>query len=342
MNFRRSFDFENAVEALSWLFRVFNPGSFGPFCDQSGTGSARRAVCPEGAVRPDSATDALFKFTQNMRVTCDAALASSIVETYAAGELKRASDGKIPPRCVVALLLWRLGQREFILRIWELPPTDAMYCSELEGFEAWFSIAMSTRPWPGRVRTKRGGRRCAKLRRDDAIARGRAHCPSVGAEWAATQVNQQRPIVANALLASSAAKALLEKTLGPGATSLGSTGVERGWWLHHVHNANKTGVWTTNAGRQFRAVVIWKRQVRASLRRRQAHVAGTRGSGSGQQAQALAEECDVLAEHLAGRARGQLLLAAGESQPEDPGAANVNIGLDKFRLQLQETGVEHW
>ena len=46
---------------------------------------------------------------------------------------------------------------------------------------------------------------------------------------------------------------------GPGATSLGGSGVERGWWHNEIQETSRTAVWCSNAGRQYRAVVSWKR-----------------------------------------------------------------------------------
>ena len=337
---RTSFDFECAVDALSWLFRMFNPGAFDPDSADSDPEDDTAQAGQAGAVAPVSVLDALEKFMANVRVICAAGFATSIVDAFLAGSLRRACDGQSPPRCVVSLLLWRLGHRDMVVRLWWLPPTVALYYDELEGFEAWFRVPMATRAWAGSVRTKRGSRQRVTLRRDDTALRGRASCAAVNSEWVAAKANQQRPIVANALIASYSAKRLLVQCLGPGATSLGSTGVERGWWTHHVHNTNKTGVWATNAYRQFRAVVVWKRQVRASLRRRLEHVVGTRGSGSGKQAQALAEECDGLAEQLAGQSRSQLLLPPGEALPVEPSATELNFGLDAFRRQLQHDGFD--
>ena len=242
-------------------------------------------------------------------------------------------------------MLWRLGLGKVVYRLWEMPPTLALYDEELDGFSSWFSVSMAASPWKGHVRTKRGsGQRVVPRRERKQPAGGgssagpaRAHTPTVGCEFMTAKVNQQRPIVANALLASYEAKALLVAILGKGATSLGSTGVERGWWLHHVHNTNKTGVWATNAFRQFRAVVVWKREVRASLRRRLECVAGTGDHGHNQQAQALAEECDALAEVFAGGTRPQVLLA--NATPEEPASTELNVGLDEFRKQLVQAGV---
>ena len=54
---------------------------------------------------------------------------------------------------------------------------------------------------------------------------------------------------------------------GRGAMSLGTTAVERAWWPDHVRNMNRTARWATSAWRQYRAVVAWKQDVIAILRK---------------------------------------------------------------------------
>ena len=313
---------------------MFNAGALDESCQDD---ACEGDVHSSDAVASESALEALQLFCCNRKVFGSEAVALEVIGMHAAGSLVRDCDGMAPPRCVVSLLLWRLGHGKLVHRLWQLPPTQALYEEELDGLDSWFSVAMSSSAWRGHVRTKRGSKRRVVPRRKVQSAPARVHSPAVGSEFQATKLNQQKPIVVNALVAAHDAKAMLLRFLGPGATSMGSTGVERGWWLHHVHNTNRTGVWSTNAGRQFRAVVVWKRQVRASLRRRIEFLAGTGDSGHNQQAQALAEECEALIEFLAGGARPQVLLASGS--PEEPQVGDLNIGFDAFRRQLVADGV---
>ena len=202
--------------------------------------------------------------------------------------------------------------------------------------EQWFGAAMATRAWGGRVKTKSGRRQRLSLRREDGHRGQRARQPAIGAEWRRSKVNQQRPIVSNALVAAFELKRFLVTELGPGATSLGTTGVERAWWQHHVQNTSRTAVWATNAARQYRAVVSWKAEVRAAVRR-QAEMVG-HGGGSGQQAQALAELCETLSDHFVGPPRPPLLLVS--STPEEPSDEDLNVGLGRFWARLRDGGVD--
>ena len=143
--------------------------------------------------------------------------------------------------------------------------------------------------------------------------------------------NQKRPIVANALLALYGLKKFLFDELGPGSTSLGQTGVERAWWHHHLMNMNRSSVWASNAMRQYRAVVAWKTEVRAAIRKL-LHRMGTSVSGN-REAQSLVEACDAFEAKFVLKERPPLLLS--EAMPIEPADDDINIGLDAFRQRLQ-------
>ena len=140
-----------------------------------------------------------------------------------------------------------------------------------------------------------------------------------------------RPIFANALMASYDLKKFLYDELGLGSTSLGQTGVERAWWRHHVRNMNRCSVWASNAMRQYRAVVAWKAEVQAAIRKLQ-HRMGTSPRGNWE-AQTLVEACDVLQTSFMVQERPPLLLR--KATPVQPLDSEINIGLDEFRARLE-------
>ena len=109
-------------------------------------------------------------------------------------------------------------------------------------------------------------RRVKLLREDSDLARA-ARIPALSAAWTKAHTLQTRPVVVNALVASAELKRLLVRLWGPGAVSLGTTAVERAWWPDHLRNMNKAASWATTAWQQYRAVVSWKQDVVAKLRR---------------------------------------------------------------------------
>ena len=82
---------------------------------------------------------------------------------------------------------------------------------------------------------------------------------------------------------------------------------------------------------QFRAVVGWKQEVRACLRR-VVYSIGHEGS-AGAEARGLLGQCAVLQERLESGARKPIISLTGA--PLEPAAAAINAGLDVFRKKLQ-------
>ena len=176
--------------------------------------------------------------------------------------------------------------------------------------------------------------KCHKKRRHTQIAMSKCNSQR---RLLTSEVESTKAPVANALIASYELKAMLVALLGPGATSLGNPGVERGWWMHHVSNMNTTCIWSTNAVRQYRAVVLWKHQVRASLRRRLAFIARSNTAHQNCAAQDAAEEMEALTETFVGGVRPQSAIATGTVA--EPTPAELNIGLGAFRKSLRREGV---
>lgn len=253
---RTSFDFENAVNVNGIIFGLFLNYALEDD-DDADEGGVPLAALP-GQVVASGAIEALSLYMDNARVVCDVTVATDIVRMHESGALVRPSDEAVAPACVVVDLLSRLGHRKLACTLQPLSPSADFLRSELDGFGVWFSAAMANRPATRGCRTKQGSNKRVRLRRGDQHAPRRARGAALGAEWTAAKENQKRDIVVNALLASFEAKRYVTLTFGAGATSLGSTGVERGWWFAHTRNTNKTAVWATNASRQYRAVVVWK------------------------------------------------------------------------------------
>ena len=135
----------------------------------------------------------------------------------------------------------------------------------------------------------------------------------------------------HALVASYLLKKLVVEEYGPGATSLGGTGVERGWWHNEIQESARTAVWSTNAGRQYRAVVAWKRELRSALSYLVQYL-GTKGSSAGRCAQSLLSICEDASLCLNGEMRP--CLNAASEDFDEPSDERLNIGFDLFRRDL--------
>ena len=177
---------------------------------------------------------ALELFMNNGYICCEEALAKTLVVAFHAGEIRRPSDEMRAPRCVVSVMLAQLGHHSLVHTVWPPGPSPDILRAELDGFESWFGVAMAVEQSKRKVRTKSGFQHRVRLAREDASAERRSGIACVGDEWKAAKKNQRRNIVINALIASHEAKRYLVDVFGPRATSLGSTGVERGWWYSSV------------------------------------------------------------------------------------------------------------
>ena len=80
--------------------------------------------------------------------------------------LRRGSDGCVPPRCVLTVLLRWMGHRGVAKEMWPGEPSVAVLHEELDGFE-WFSVAMAMQPSSRAVKTKRGLFQRPGVRRED-------------------------------------------------------------------------------------------------------------------------------------------------------------------------------
>ena len=203
---------------------------------------------------------------ENQKMYAPRSLADTIVEAFRAKKFAR-SDGVPAPFCITALLLQRIGFRSHVRLLIDTAPSVQRYTEELDAYEGWFSTAMASVSSPWAVRTKHGIKQRVRLRRDDVVQPRRHQTVAIGPEWIQTKRNQLQSVVANGLVASFELKRFLVQQLGPGATSSGSTGLERGWWHRIMFNANPCATWATPAYRQYRAVVVWKSEVAAAIRK---------------------------------------------------------------------------
>ena len=169
------------------------------------------------------------------------------------------------------------------------------------------------------------------LRREDAATSGVHKVSVLGAEWINTKRNQLKAIVVNALLAGYLVKRMLVLEMGPGAMSLGTTGVERGWWLHHLANINRAGIWATNAWKQYRVTATWKKEVRLGLRAILTMI-DARHSGPNREAAQLADLIEELSDTLLAGPREPILLR--KATPITIADDSINVGLDVFRKQM--------
>ena len=220
--------------------------------------------------------------------------------------------------------------------LWPTLPSKDLFCEELRLFADWFSRPVATHAARLSVKTKRGNRWKGKPKmvREGARSHVAVHEAQavLGTEWKKVRPNLEKPVVINGLLAAFELKRFLVLELGPGATSLGTTGVERSFWQHTIHNKNKTGVWACNASRQYKAVVGWKREVRVALRGLVDRVG--HDTTSGREARAIMEACADFAAQLEGGVRKSLLLTS--SRVDQPSDNMINVGLDEFRLHQNQ------
>ena len=258
-------------------------------------------------------------------------VAQLLVQQRGCRLLRRGSDGCVPPRCVLTVLLRWMGHGGVANEMWPDEPSVAVLHEELDGFDEWFSQAMARQPSGRSVKTKRGLFQRTSLCREDGREATCTINAAVSDTWRSTASNQKIPVIVNALVATYRLKKFLFNEFGPGCTSLGTTGVERAWWRHHIMNINKSSVWATNAMRQYRAVVAWKAEVRAAIRKLLQRM-GTRKYGN-REAQTLVEACDTLESRFVVRERQSLLLM--ETIPDEPPDNEINIGLDVFRRLLR-------
>ena len=176
---------------------------------------------------------------------------------------------------------------------------------------------MGAKLCPMQVKTQGGWQqRVGGAAKSTSATAGRCHSATIGDVWVAAARNQKRPFVVNALLAAYEAKRFLVGDFGERACCLGTVGVEQNWWFDEIHDArNLTGVWASNAARQYRAVVKWKTQVEPRLRE---HCTRIGGATVNAEAQTASETCEVLCALFNGSKRSPLLhQSGGPSEPRD-------------------------
>ena len=236
--------------------------------------------------------------------------------------------------CTVHLILRRAGHERKTRQLYDAAPTVERFKQDLEAYEKWFTLPLADPAIIGKpeVKTKRGKRwKAVPLRREDAATSGVHKVSVLGAEWINTKRNQLKAIVVNALLAGYLVKRMLVLEMGPGAMSLGTTGVERGWWLHHLANINRAGIWATNAWKQYRVTATWKKEVRLGLRAILTMI-DARHSGPNREAAQLADLIEELSDTLLAGPREPILLR--NATPITIADDSINVGLDVFRKQM--------
>ena len=132
---RSSADFAIAVPALQILFGMFN---------HKHEAAAHEAVAAAADVVEDSpatAMDALTKFSSGAFVKLSLAIARETVKAFLDNRLVRPSDGKLPPRCVVHLMLRRGGFERLTGNLYPTGPTAEAFREQLQLFDDW-SIRM--------------------------------------------------------------------------------------------------------------------------------------------------------------------------------------------------------
>jgi hypothetical protein len=326
-----SFDFEPAAACLSLLFSTFN---YSPDSDEKEDDSV--VGCTDRAGRTVSTPDEAMRcFMNNEMARGNGALGEEIVQKHAQQQLLRGTDGARMPATAVQLMLRWLGLPRYAQRLRPLEPTTTYFTTELDGLEKWFSVGMARQRCRRIVKTKHGQNHRVRLLREDGRVQHRQQIAAVGESWSKCKKNQQRPIVANALLASYEAKRFLVQELGPGATSLGTVGVERGHFVDKIQEKNPTSIWATNACKQYRAVVKWKKCVQATMRT--LLVRFGKKEITSKRAQHVLEGCAGLLSALTCGSRTPLLTLVGE--PEQPDDCMLNVGLDEFRLKLVDARV---
>ena len=145
------------------------------------------------------------------------------------------------------------------------------------------------------------------------------HRPLLGADWKHCRESQARPAVVNGLFAAHDLKKLIVGCVGDVATSLGSVGVERGWWKHHIRNITPTSVWARRSWLQYRATCTWKDEVRTCLRRLLPTLP---------RLATIQEMFDTEASAV-GSERAHLNLSS--VAPHEPDATTMNLRFDEFR-----------
>ena len=239
----------------------------------------------------------------------------------------------------MCVLVRRLGHYRMSVEVWPLEPLAEIFRDELKLLDFWFRVPTATTAHRLTVKTKRGTRWRGKpaLLKEGRQEQGPSPAQAViGPDWRTAASNLAKPVVVNSLLAAYRLKRYLVAALGPGATSLGTTGVERSFWQHELRNKNRAGVWATNAMRQYRAVVAWKAEVQTAIRK-QLHRVG-RDTTTGLHAQQVLEAFVDWGTMLEGHRRVPLLLHA--CILDQPSEDMVNIGLDAFRHRLAGNLVE--
>ena len=328
---RESKDFWNADRALQLLVSFLNYKA--EMLSAELETAALTRPPPLNAVVPASPQEALALFCDGKTVRCCEDVALAIVHLCLARELTRILDAAIPACCVQHLLLRDLGHGHLAKRLWPPAPTVHFLRAELDKFTSWFQVPMATSGYVPCNRRRSSVRKKINMRREGQGSQRTMQLNGhavLGDVWMQTVENQKTDVVANAVIASYKLKELLITQLGPGAASSGTGSCERSWWLKHIDNTNRAGVWARNSTRQYRAIVSWKKEVRSATR--QLLPRAGRDGGQGRQANELAEFLEAFTDVFGGAVRRPLLFV--NSVPEEPSNDHINIGLDAFRHSM--------
>ena len=112
---------------------------------------------------------------------------------------------------------------------------------------------------------------------------------------------------------------------------------ERGWWPAHIANMNAMAVWSKTGWLQYRAVVVWKRQVRVAVRRQLALLGQERGNmATG--IRGLLDIYEAFGQQIQSGQRVPFLCPEGGA--EHPPVEEVNIGFDAWRISQQARNLQ--
>ena len=239
------------------------------------------------------------------------------------------SDGAVPPRCLVHLLLRRLGVKHLHALFWSDKDVRNLFEGELKLFAHWFQQCNACRAPKNRPQAYERLKKRIPMMKEDGLCSDTKSIPAIFVDtaWFDAVKRQTKPVVLNGLLACRALKKSILDAYGSRAMSLGTVGVESMWWQHHLRNINKASVWATPAWRQFHSVVALKKDVLCILRQCQDTVGGSRNSGWSQLLHELWYD-------LAAERRDLVDLPPRSGQLQHITQAQVNVGFCDYMMSV--------
>ena len=133
---RRSFDFETSAAANRVIWEQFN------YFEEDVPSRRKRKAAGGRVVRTPA--EALEAFMQSEPFRGKRKVAQLLVQQRGCRLLRRGSDGCVPPRCVLTVLLRWMGHGGVAKEMWPDEPSVAVLHEELDGL-----MNGSRRQWPG-------------------------------------------------------------------------------------------------------------------------------------------------------------------------------------------------